>query len=100
AWNFIRASGLYEAQITILTPFPGTPLFERLQKEGRLLRQEAWELCTLFDVNFSPTHMSVAELESGFRDLVEKLYSTEVTKERREKYRKRWRDTRRLIQTR
>ena len=34
----------------------------------------------LFDVNFRPTHMSVSELESGFRDLVEKLYSAEVTK--------------------
>lgn len=99
-WNFARASGLYEVQITVLTPFPGTPLYARLQKEGRILREDAWELCTLFDVNFRPTHMSVSELESGFRNLAEKLYSAEVTRERREKYRQRWRSARRLMQQR
>ena len=100
-WNFVRESGLYEVQITILTPFPGTPLYDRLKKAGRLLREDAWESCTLFDVNFKPTHMSVSELESGFRDLAEKLYSADVTKERREHYRQRRRNyLRRLRQTR
>lgn len=99
-WNFARASGLYEVQITILTPFPGTPLYDRLQKEERLLREDAWELCTLFDVNFRPTHMSVSELERGFRDLAEKLYSAEATSERRERYRERWRSARRLMHQR
>ncbi len=88
-WNFVRESGLYEVQVTILTPFPGTPLYDRFKKAGRLLREDAWELCTLFDVNFKPTHMSVSELESGFRDLAEKLYSADVTKERKENYRQR-----------
>jgi radical SAM superfamily enzyme YgiQ (UPF0313 family) len=100
-WNFVRQSGLYEVQITILTPFPGTPLYDRLGKAGRILRKDAWELCTLFDVNFKPTHMSVSELESGFRDLAEKLYSADVTKERKEDYRQRRRNyLRRLRQTR
>lgn len=100
-WNFVRESGLYEVQITVLTPFPGTPLYDRLKKAGRLLREDAWELCTLFDVNFKPTHMSVSELESGFRDLAEKLYSADVTKERREHYRQRRRNyLRRIKQTR
>ena len=100
-WNFVRESGLYEVQITILTPFPGTPLYDRLKKAGRLLREDAWELCTLFDVNFKPTHMSVSELESGFRDLAEKLYSADATKERKEDYRQRRRNyLRRLRQTR
>jgi radical SAM superfamily enzyme YgiQ (UPF0313 family) len=99
-WNFVRSSGLYEIQITVLTPFPGTPLYDRLQKEGRILHEDAWELCTLFDVNFRPNEMSVSELESGFRNLAAKLYSAEVTRERREKYRQRWRRSRRLIQPR
>jgi radical SAM superfamily enzyme YgiQ (UPF0313 family) len=90
-WNFVRESGLYEVQITILTPFPGTPLYNRLKTERRLLQENSWELCTLFDVNFRPTLMTVSELESGFRNLAEKLYSADVTKERRERYRKRWR---------
>lgn len=98
-FEFVRASGLYEAQITLLTPFPGTPLYERLRKEGRLLREGAWELCTLFDVNFRPSDMSVAELESGFRKLATRLYSAEFTRERRERYHRRLLDLRRPIPT-
>ena len=84
--QFVRDSGLYEVQITVLTPFPGTPLYRRLQSEGRLLRENAWELCTLFDVNFRPERMSVAELERGFRDLAARLYSAESTRRRRERF--------------
>ncbi len=93
-WRFVRESGLYEVQVTIQTAFPGTPLFERLRRCGRILRENAWELCTLFDVNFRPDGMSVEELEANFRSLVEKLYSTEFTQERRDKYRQRLRDVR------
>jgi radical SAM superfamily enzyme YgiQ (UPF0313 family) len=93
--NFARETGLYEVQITVLTPFPGTPLYNRLQKEKRLVKENAWELCTLFDVNFKPTHMSVSELECGFRNLAEKLYSIDATRDRKERYRQRLRDLRR-----
>jgi radical SAM superfamily enzyme YgiQ (UPF0313 family) len=64
--HFVRESGLYEVQVTFLTAFPGTPLYARLKQEGRIIRDKAWELCTLFDINFTPKHMSVAELQSGF----------------------------------
>ncbi|OGA15413.1 MAG: B12-binding domain-containing radical SAM protein [Betaproteobacteria bacterium RIFCSPLOWO2_02_FULL_63_19] len=85
-WDFVRDSGLYEIQITVQTAFPGTPLYERLDREGRLLRRDAWELCTLFDVNLKPAGMSVAELESGLLSLAAKIYSDEFTRERREKF--------------
>lgn len=87
-FRFVRESNLYEVQITILTAFPGTPLFERLMSEGRIVNSSAWELCTLFDVNFHPNGMSIAELESGFQDLAEKLYSAEFTQERRNHFRR------------
>lgn len=85
-FRFVGESGLFEVQITVMTPFAGTPLYARLREEGRLLRQEAWELCTLFDVNFRPDGMSVAELERGFRDLAARLYSAEATRARRERF--------------
>jgi radical SAM superfamily enzyme YgiQ (UPF0313 family) len=84
--RFVRESGLYEVQITILTPFPGTPLYERLRNEGRLLHDGAWERCTLFDVNFQPATMTVSELESGFRLLAETLYSGPTTRDRRRRF--------------
>jgi radical SAM superfamily enzyme YgiQ (UPF0313 family) len=83
---FVRQSGLFEVQVTVQTAFPGTPLHERLAREGRVLRPGAWELCTLFDVNFRPAAMSVGELEAGFRGLVRELYAADATRERRERY--------------
>lgn len=95
-YAFVRESGLFEVQITVLTPFPGTPLYDRLNGEGRLLMANAWELCTLMDVNFRPTGMSVSELETGFRELAECLYNDEVTRMRRAAFFDHLRDERRV----
>ncbi len=81
--DFVRQSKLQEVQITVQTAFPGTPLYDRLRAEGRILRHEAWELCTLFDVNFQPKEMTASELESGFRALAAQLYSKESVRARR-----------------
>lgn len=81
--DFVKESRLHEVQVTIMTPFPGTPLYDRLKQSGRLLKQDAWELCTLFDVNFQPERMSVAELEENYRNLVQDLYSDRATEERK-----------------
>jgi len=70
-------------QVTFMTAFPGTPLYARLKREGRILRDRAWELCTLFDINFQPKNMSIAELQAGFLSLVKQLYSAGETQERR-----------------
>jgi len=86
--EFVRTSGLYEVQVTFMTPFPGTPLHERLRQEGRLLHEGAWELCTLFDINVRPKRMSVAELQQGFLKLVRDLYSAEETSRRRSRFRR------------
>ncbi len=89
--RFVRESGLYEVQITVQTPFPGTPLYERLRQEGRILREGAWELCTLFDVNFRPSRMTVAQLEQGLRDLAKALYDGEATRGRQRGFHERLR---------
>jgi len=81
--DFVIDSGLYEVQITIQTAFPGTPLFNRLRREGRFLDETAWELCTLFDVNFRPREMTVTQLEDNFLWLAKELYSAEATRARR-----------------
>jgi radical SAM superfamily enzyme YgiQ (UPF0313 family) len=89
--HFVRDSGLYEVQVTFMTAFPGTPLYARLLREGRILHERAWELCTLFDINFQPKNMSAAELQSGFLKLGKQLYSAEETQERRAKFKRRLR---------
>lgn len=85
-FRFVRESGLYEVQITIMTAFPGTPLHARLEAEDRILQKDAWNLCTLFDVNFRPRHMSAQELEDRFRELARNLYSKEETARRRRQF--------------
>jgi len=87
-FHFVKDSGLYEVQITFLTAFPGTPLYERLKRDERILRDKAWELCTLFDINFTPKNMSVADLQAGFLGLAKRLYSFEETSERRRKFKR------------
>ncbi len=74
---------LYEVQITVLTPFPGTPLYDRLLREGRLLEPERWDLCTLFDVNYRPARMTVEELREGMYWLAERLYGADCLERRR-----------------
>jgi radical SAM superfamily enzyme YgiQ (UPF0313 family) len=85
---FVRDSGLYEVQVTFLTAFPGTPLYRRLKAEGRILRDRAWDLCTLFDVNFHPRQMTPAALQAGFMGLVKRLYNEDETKARRRAFKR------------
>jgi len=96
--RFVRESGLYEVQVTVQTAFPGTPLYARLQREGRILRNDAWELCTLFDVNFQPSQMTVRELEQGLRNVARALYDADATSERQRAFRERLRELHRRRQ--
>jgi radical SAM superfamily enzyme YgiQ (UPF0313 family) len=86
---------LFEVQLTVLTPFAGTPLYQRLEDEGRLLYPGEWNRCTLFDVNFRPDRMSVETLETGLRELMAKVYNREFTEWRRNQFFRRLRRNRR-----
>ncbi|MBM3216442.1 B12-binding domain-containing radical SAM protein [Candidatus Poribacteria bacterium] len=84
--DFVLDSNLLECQITVLTPFPGTRLYRRLQAEGRLLAESYWDRCTLFDITFAPKQMSVRDLEEGLHFLFRELYSEPVTLRRKRHY--------------
>jgi radical SAM superfamily enzyme YgiQ (UPF0313 family) len=81
--EFVAASGQFDVQITVLTPFPDTPLYDRLRDDGRLLEPEAWERCTLFDVNFRPKHMSADFLQRNLVELGRRLYTEDERIRRR-----------------
>jgi len=84
--KFVRDSGLYEVQVTIQTAFPGTPLYDRLRAEERLIDNTAWETCTLFDLNYYPQTMPPDAFRSSFHRLVSELYSADETQRRRRNY--------------
>jgi radical SAM superfamily enzyme YgiQ (UPF0313 family) len=81
--EFVEETLPFDVQITALTPFPGTPLYDRLLAEDRILEPGAWEKCTLFDVNFVPKNMTVEEGEMKGYALALRLYSKEATARRR-----------------
>ena len=84
--DFIEESELLEAQVTILTPFPGTRLLERLQQEGRLLYDRFWDRCTLFDLVFEPRQMTPQELVDGHMRLMKEIYNQDQYNRRKRHY--------------
>jgi radical SAM superfamily enzyme YgiQ (UPF0313 family) len=61
-------------RFAVVTPFPGTPLFQRLHREGRILTTN-WEFYDGQHVVFQPMHMSVDELQRGTEQAWRHAYS-------------------------
>lgn len=84
--EFVADALPYDVQITVPTPFPGTPLYRRMKEQDRLLEDGAWEKCTLFDINIRPERMSAETLRAGFHRLTRLLYSDAFTRRRRKAF--------------
>lgn len=74
--DFLRETQVDTAEFNILTPFPGTPLFARLEREGRLLHRD-WGDYHTGSVVFRPKRMSAGRLLRGFRWAWEEFYREE-----------------------
>jgi radical SAM superfamily enzyme YgiQ (UPF0313 family) len=63
---FAREQKLFLAAFNHLIPFPGTPLYRRLEQEGRLLKPKWWldPASRVGDVYFRPKRISPDELKS------------------------------------
>ncbi len=62
--RFAVEAGVDLPRFAISTPFPGTPLFARLKKEGRILH-ENWSWYDAQHCVFQPKGMTPQELEAG-----------------------------------
>jgi radical SAM superfamily enzyme YgiQ (UPF0313 family) len=80
--DFLEEAGVQNATFNILTPFPGTPLFRKLEAEGRILTRDWRKYNSRDDVVYQPKRMSVAELSAGFRYANERFYSLPSTAKR------------------
>ncbi len=70
--EFCERTKLNVAQFSVLTPLPGTKLFERFQAEGRFLYEpwrdvRLWERFNLFEVVIRPKQMSPERLAEGLQ---------------------------------
>jgi radical SAM superfamily enzyme YgiQ (UPF0313 family) len=72
--DFLLEANVETIQSTRLTPFPGTPLFKQMQKEGRLIDKE-WSHYDFFHVVFQPLHMDPETLHLGTAWLQKEFYS-------------------------
>ena len=79
--DFLEEAGVQNATFNILTPFPGTPLFHKLDAEGRLLTRDWRKYNSREDVVYRPKLISVAQLLEGYRYANERFYSlSSITK--------------------
>jgi radical SAM superfamily enzyme YgiQ (UPF0313 family) len=62
-----------------ITPFPATPLYTRLQQEGRLTRPKHWLDFTAFQMAHVPSNMSGSEVHAEVRQAWNDAYSPEAT---------------------
>jgi radical SAM superfamily enzyme YgiQ (UPF0313 family) len=73
--SWIEENRLECATFHILTPYPGTPLFQQMEKEGRLLHRD-WSLYDTAHVVFRPKHMTPEQLAEGYGWCYQTLFST------------------------
>jgi radical SAM superfamily enzyme YgiQ (UPF0313 family) len=73
--DFLEDTGVQNATFNVLTPYPGTPLFERLDAQGRILTRDWRKYNGRTDVVFQPNQLSVQELLAGFRYANRRFYS-------------------------
>ncbi len=74
-YRFIQKNGITLAMVGMLQAIPRTPLYTRLQQEGRLVEEDP-------NCNFIPKQMSREQLRDGYWGLVKRLYAPEAFMER------------------
>lgn len=72
-YQFIMRSGIQATMIGLLTALPKTPLYKRLESEGRLLPVAHGFDNTSLGTNFVPKQMGYDEMVGGYRSLYYRL---------------------------
>lgn len=67
-YEFSLKAKLDGGLFTLLTPFPGTKVRERLQKQNRLITSD-WQYYDMEHVVFKPSLLTIDQLYNGFQEL-------------------------------
>jgi radical SAM superfamily enzyme YgiQ (UPF0313 family) len=79
--EFLRDAQVDALQATILTPFPGTPLFREMERQGRLTDHD-WSHYDFGHVVFEPVRMTATQLAEGHRHVLREFYSRSAVSRR------------------
>lgn len=71
--TFLESCRVDAVQVNILTPLPGTPLYEQFQHQGRIIDRD-WSHYDFRHVIIRPQHMSPADLQAGADWLYAQFY--------------------------
>jgi radical SAM superfamily enzyme YgiQ (UPF0313 family) len=71
--RFCERNRMDAVLFSLLTPFPGTRIFEQMLREDRILHFD-WEKYDMNHVVFKPRHLAPEALERGFLEAYEKVY--------------------------
>jgi len=72
--DFIMEHRIDAAQFHILTPFPGTRLYNKMKRDGRIIETD-WAKYHTAEVVFQPKKMTVEELQRGYFNIWRETYS-------------------------
>lgn len=86
--NFALDNGIYSGSFTILTPLPGTKLYEDMKSQDRIIDDD-WSRYTFWDTVYKPTNLTSEELSKGVAWVYGNFYSPENVKLRTQKIKRR-----------
>lgn len=72
--DFVFSTKLESANFCVLTPLPGTSIFEKFEGEGRLLHKD-WSKYDRLNVVYEPSNLSAAALQDGIINCYLRTYS-------------------------
>jgi radical SAM superfamily enzyme YgiQ (UPF0313 family) len=78
----LNAVGVDVPFLSVLTPFRGTPLYDEMLREGRILEDRDWPHYNGYNVAFKPARMSPEELRAAHRTLWNRAFSPSAVMER------------------
>ncbi len=79
--DFIQENKIELPFFSILTPYPGTDMYNNLLKEGRILTKD-WSLYNHSNVVYKPKNLSPEALLEGFNNVMKETYSISKINER------------------
>ena len=64
-------------QFTLLTPLPGSQIYDQFKAEGRLINEVFWDKCSFFDMTFKHDNLSTEEAENGIIRIHDEVFNEE-----------------------
>ena len=72
--EFAAKSGITKAEFAIFTPYPGTPAWTRMEKEGRIV-DRTWSRYNDANCVFQPKHLTPDQVTEGYLRLWREFYA-------------------------